>query len=114
MCYAQDSSTWRFVTSSRFHADESVLNNVDPSDSVFPAEGVQSEEDLDSVGVFFCLNRNSNFDGKATLEFDGNSLGFLWCILRSSSQLPHIDGRSNVGIFEDSSLVGDVEEIFVS
>lgn len=110
----QDSGTWRFVASSRFHADESVLDNVNPSDTVFPAEGVQREEDFDSVRVVLCLSRDSDFDGKATLEFDGDSLRFLRRILRSCSQFPHIGGRGNVRVFKDSSLVRDVKEIFVS
>jgi len=114
MSDAQDSGAWRFVAPSRFHADESVLDDVNSSDTVFPAESIQREEDLDGIGVVFCLSRDGNFDWKPTLKFDGDSLGFLRRILRSSSQFPHVNGRGNVGVFENSSLVRDVEEIFVS
>jgi len=110
----QDGSAGRLVASAGLDTNETVLDDIDPSNTVFPAKCVQGKEDLYSVGVGFILLWHVDLDGYAGFELDGNAFGLGGCIFGSSGQLPHIWGRCCVGVFEDTGFVGDVEEILIS
>lgn len=101
------------VTSSGLDTDESVLDDIDSSNTVLSGEGVQSKEDLDSVGNALAIGRSSDLDGDTLEELDSNLLGLFGGLLRGSGQLPHVIGRSLVGVFENTSLVRDVEQVLV-
>lgn len=110
---AQDCSTRRLITSPGFDTDKSVLDDIDPSDTVFPSQCVQGKEYFDGIGVALFLVGDGNLDGQTGLELDGDAFRGLGGVFGSDGELPHVGGRSDVGIFENSSFVGDVEEVFI-
>lgn len=110
---SEDGGSRRLVAPTGLDTDESVLDDVDTADTVFPAEGVEGEEDLDGVGDFLGVGGDDEFDGEAGLELDSDAFGVLRSILWSGGQLPHIGRRGDVGILEDAGLVGDVEQVLV-
>lgn len=81
---------------------------------MLPAKSVQCEENLYAVCVGFVVVWDGDFYGETSLELNGNAFGLLGRLLRSSGELPHVVGGRSVGIFKDASLVGDMEEIFIS
>jgi hypothetical protein len=108
---SENSSGRGFVTTSRLDTDESVLNNVDSSDTVLPGEGVQYEEHIDGIGVG--SGADGDFDGETLFKDDLDSLGLVGSVFGRGGQLPHVGGRGGVGVFEDTGFVGDVEEVFI-
>lgn len=109
----EDGGTGRFVTASRLDADESVLDNVDPADSVLPGERIELQEDLDGIGVHGSSSGHGDLGRQAPLELDDNLLGLVGGVLGRSGQLPHVSGRGGVGVLENSCLVGNVEQVLV-
>jgi hypothetical protein len=110
---SENGSGWRLVATSRLDTNESVLDNVDSSNTVLSGEGVQGKEDLDSVGDALAVGGGGDLDGDTLEELDSDLLGLFRGLLRRSSQLPHVIGRSLVGVLKDTSLVRDVEEVLV-
>lgn len=108
----KDSSTRRFVASTGLNANEPVLDDIDTSDTVFPSQRIESEEDLDRVGVLLSA-LDGELRGQAGLEGDGNTFGSGGRVGDRGGQFPHVGGRGGVGVFEDTGFVGDVEEVFV-
>lgn len=100
-----------FVTTSRLDTDESVLDNVDSSDTVFPGKGVQHEEHIDSIGVG--SRADGDFDGETLFKDDLDLLGLVGSVFGRGGQFPHVGGRGGVGVLEDTSFVRDVEEVFI-
>jgi hypothetical protein len=109
----QDGRTRGFVTTPRLDADESVLDNVDPADSVLPGERVELQKDLDGVGVDGSGAGDGDLGGQTSLELDDDLLGLVGGVFRGSGQLPHVGGRGGVGVLENTSLVRDVEQVLV-
>lgn len=101
------------VTSSRLDTNESVLDNIDSSNTVLSGKGVEGQKDLDSVGNALSVGRSSDLDGDTLEELDSDLLGLFGSLLRRSGQLPHVIGRSLVGVFENTGLVRDVEKVLV-
>jgi hypothetical protein len=110
---SEDGSGGRLVTSSRLDTDESVLDDIDSTNTVLSGKGVEGQKDLNSVGDALAIGRSGNLDGNTLEELDSDLLGLFGGLLRRSGQLPHVIGRSLVGVFEDTGLVGDVEEVLV-
>jgi hypothetical protein len=110
---SENGSGGRLVTSSRLDTDESVLDDIDSSNTVLSGEGVQGKENLDSVGNTLAIGGSGDLDGDTLEELDSNLLGLFGGLLGGGGQLPHVIGRSLVGVFEDTGLVGDVEEVLV-
>jgi hypothetical protein len=110
---SENGSGGRLVTSSRLDTDESVLDDIDSSNTVLSGEGVQGKENLDSVGNTLAIGGGGDLDGDTLEELDSNLLGLFGGLLGGGGQLPHVIGRSLVGVFEDTGLVGDVEEVLV-
>lgn len=108
---AEDGCARGLVASARFDADETVLDDVDPSDAMLARERVQLEEDLDRIGV--CLVGRGDLDGETGPELDGDAIGLGWGVFDGLGELPHVFWRGRVGIFEDASFVGNVEEVFI-
>jgi len=110
---SEDGSGGGLVTPSRLDTDESVLDDVDSSNTVLSGEGVQGKEDLDSVGNTLPIGGGGNLDGDTLEELDGNLLGLFGGLLGRSGQLPHVIRRGLVGVLKDTGLVRDVEEVLV-
>lgn len=110
---SQNGCTRRFVASSRFDTDESILDDIDSTNTVFPAQSIESREDFYSISVLFLFIRHHEFDGKTTFEFNGNALGSLWSFFRGCGEFPHVCRWSGIRILENTSLVRDVEKVLV-
>lgn len=77
------------------------------------SQRIESEENVDGVSNRFVGGGKSDFSSDTFFELYGDEFGRFGCILRRSGKLPHVIGRGRIGIFEDASLVGNVEEVFV-
>ena len=111
VCHAKDGRAGGLVAAPGFHADKPVFDDIDPSDTVFPREGVEREEDLDGVGVRRV--GGGDLGGDTGFELDGDLIGCRGGVFDGLGELPHVYGRGGVGILEDAGFVGDVEEVFV-
>lgn len=110
---SEDGSGWGFVTSTRLDTDESVLDNIDTSNSVLSGESVQGQKDLNRVGHTLAIGRGGDLDWETLEEFNVDLLGLFGCVLRRSGELPHVVRWGLVGVLEDTSLVRNVEEVLV-
>lgn len=113
MSDTQDRSSGGLVASTRLDADETVLDDVDTANTVLAGELIESEEDLDWVGVLLLLVRYGHFDGETSLELDGDAFGGGRGVFGSGGEFPHVGGRGGVGVLENTGFVGDVEEVLV-
>lgn len=110
---SEDGGGRGLVTSSRLDTNESVLDDIDSSNTVLSGEGVEGEEDLDRVGDALAVGGGGDLDGETLEELNVNLLGLLGSLLGRDGQFPHVVGRSLVGVLEDTGFVGNVEEVFV-
>jgi hypothetical protein len=110
---SEDGGGRRLVTSSRFDTNEPVLDDIDSSNTVLSGEGVEGEEDLDRVGDALAVGGGGDLDGETLEEFNVNLLGLLGSLLGRDGQLPHVVGRSLIGVLEDTGFVGNVKEVLV-
>jgi len=110
----EDGGTGGLVTASRLDTDESVLDDVNTANTVLATESVEGVEDVNCVSVFLCVRRDHKADRETAFEFNRNALGIRGCVFGCSRQLPHVSWRGYVGIFENSSLVRDMEKILIS
>jgi hypothetical protein len=113
VCDSENGGCRRLVTSSRFDSNESVLDNIDSSNTVLSSEGVEGQKDLDRVGDALAVGGGGDLDGQTLEPFNVDLFRLLGRVLGRSGQLPHVVGRSLVGVFENTSLVGNVEEVLV-
>ena len=109
----QNGSTRGLVASTRLDTNESVLDNIDTADTVLTGESVEGEEDLDAVSVNFLLVRDGDLDRETSLELDGDLLRGSGSVFGGDSEFPHVGRGSGVGVFEDTSFVGDVVQVLV-
>jgi len=110
---SENGSGGRLVTTSRLDTNESVLDDINSSNTVLSGEGVEGKEDLDSIGNALAVGGGRDFDGNTLEELDSDLLGLFRGVLRRSSQFPHVVGRSLIGVLENTGFVRDVEEILV-
>ena len=109
--HAEDGRARGLVAPPGFHADEPVLDDVDPADTVFPRERVQLEEYVN--GVRECLVGGGDLDGETALELDGDAIRVGGRLFDRLGELPHFSWGCGVGVFEDPGFVRDVKEVFV-
>jgi hypothetical protein len=109
----QDRGRRRLVAAARFDANETVLYNVDTTDTVLASECVESKEDVDRICVLLLLIWNGDFDGKTSFELDRDAFGGRRSIFGGRGELPHVIGRGGIRIFEDTGLIRNMKEIFV-
>ena len=110
---SQNGCARRFVASSRFDTDESILDDIGSTNTVFPAQSVECHEELYTISVLLWFVRHHEFDGKTAFEFNGDAFGSLWGFFGSCSEFPHICRWSGVRILENTSLVRDVEKVLI-
>jgi len=110
---SQDGGTRRLVASSRFDTDESILNDIDSANTVFPSQSVECQEYIYTISVLFCISRHHDFDRKTAFEFNGNELGSLWGFFGGSGKFPHVCRWGGVGVLEYTSFIRDVEKVLV-
>jgi len=110
----EDGGSRGLITSTRLDADESVLNDVDPSDTVLTPEGVKRVEHVDGISIrLVAVGEDGEIDGETLFELDGDLIGGVRSGFGRLGQLPHIGRGSGVGVLEDTSLIRDVEHVLV-
>jgi hypothetical protein len=109
---AEHGKTRGLVAAAGLEADETVLNDVDTADTVLAGNGVGSEEELDGLGDALAV-LVVELDGETLLEVDGEVLRGIGCLGGIDGQLPHVLGRSDVGVLEDAGLVAAVCHVLV-
>ena len=112
---AQKSETRGLVAATRLDTNETVLNNVNTTDTVATGNGVGCEEKLDRVGngLLLAILGVLELDGDTLLEVDDEVFRLLRGLERVDSQLPHVGRGSGVGVFQDTGLVRAVGQVLV-
>jgi len=111
---SEDGGPWRLITSTGLDTDESVLDDVNPSDTMLTPKGVKGIKHIDGVCVrLVAVREDSEVDGKTLFELDGDLIGGVRGRFGRLGQLPHIGRGSSVGVLENTSLVRDVEHVLV-
>lgn len=100
MSGAQASETRGLVAATRLDTNETVLDDIDTTDTVTAGNGVSSQEDVDRVGdsLLLALLGVLKLDGDTLLEVDGEVLGLIGGGQGILRQLPHVGGGSSVGV----------------
>jgi hypothetical protein len=113
VCSAEAGETGGFVASTGLDADESVLDDIDTSNTMSASDGVSLEEELNCIsdGLSLCSNQ---LIWQALLEHQCEVLRGIWALEGINSQLPHVLRRSNIGVFQDTSLVTAVCQVLVA
>ena len=109
---AEHGKTGGLVAATGLEADETVLDNVDTADTVPAGNGVGSEEELDGLGDALAV-LVLELDRETLLEVDSEVLRGVGCLGGVDGQLPHVLGRSDVGVLEDAGLVAAVCHVLV-
>jgi hypothetical protein len=112
VCEAENSQARSLIATTRFQANEAVLDDVDAANAVFAGEGIGSEEELGGGG-FVAGRLGGDLDRETLLEVDGDVLWLVRCGDWISGEFPHVGGWCGIRIFEDASFVAAVCEIFV-
>jgi hypothetical protein len=112
---AQTGETRGLVATTRLDTDETVLNNVDTTNAVAASNSVGGQEKVDSVGSDLLLATLGVFqlDGNTLLEVNGEILGLVRGGERVLGELPHVRRGSDIGVLEDTGLVGAVGQVLV-
>lgn len=111
----QEGETRGLVAATGLDTDETVLNNVNTTDTVAAGNGVGGQEKLDRVGdgLLLAVLGVLELDGDTLLEVDDEVLRLLGSLEGVDSQLPHVGRRSGVGVLQDTGLVRAVGQVLV-
>ena len=112
---AQASKTGGLVAAAGLDTDETVLDDIDTTNTVAAGNGVSGEEELDGVGSNLLLATLGvlELDGNTLLEVDSEVLGLIGGGQGVLGQLPHVGGRSGIGILQNTSLVRAVRKVLI-
>lgn len=112
---SQAGETRGLVAAAGLDTDETVLDDVDTANTVTAGNGVSGEEELDGVGNSLLLASLSvlKLDGDTLLEVQSEVLGLIGGGQGVLGQLPHVGGRSSIGVLQDASLVGAVSKVLI-
>ena len=112
---AQAGETGGLVAASRLDTDETVLDDIDTTDTVAAGNGVGSEEEVNRVGngLLLALLGVLELDGDTLLEVDSEVLGLVRGSQGVRRQLPHVGGGSSIGVLQDTSLIRAVSQVLV-
>jgi hypothetical protein len=112
---AQAGETGGLVAATGLDANETVLDNVDTANTVTAGNGVSSEEELDGVGSNLLLAGLGvlELDGDTLLEGESEVLGLIGGGQGILGQLPHVGGRSGIGVLQDTGLVRAVGQVLI-
>ncbi len=108
----QDGAARGLVDPAALHADETVLDQIDPADAVLAGQLVQC---LHHRGGLHRLAVDRHAVAALEVEFD--VFGLVRRVLGGGGQLEHglvvLGRRVEPGVFEDARLVGNVQEVAV-
>jgi hypothetical protein len=112
---AQAGKTRGLVAAARLDTDETVLDNVDTADTVAAGNGISSQEEVNSIrgGLLLAVFGVLELDGKTLLEVEGEVLGLVGGGQRVDSELPHVGGRSDIRVLENTGLIGAVSQVLI-
>jgi hypothetical protein len=108
----EDGKTGGLVASTGLESDETVLDDVDTSNSVAAGDSVGNQEEVEGLGNGLSV-LVLKLDGKSLLELDGEVLGSVGGVTGVDGELPHVLGSLHVGVLKDSGLVRAVGKVLV-
>lgn len=109
---AENGETWGLVASTGLESDETVLNDINTSNTVAAADGVGLKEELKGAGDVLALGVLEG-DRDTLLEIDGEVLWLIWGVEWVGGELPHIFWWSVVWILKITGLVRAVSSVLV-
>jgi hypothetical protein len=111
--HSEDGRSWSLITSTGLDTDESVLDDVNPSDTVLTPEGIKGVKHVNGIGVrLVAVRKDSELDGKALFELDGD-------LIRGAERIRETRSTSTYRpevwcwVLEDTSLIRNVEQVLV-
>ena len=104
----QDGAAGRLVNAARFHADKSVLDEIDPADAVVAAELIELGQQ-DSRRELLAVDR----DRIALLEADGDNGRFVGRVFRRDGALIDVRRRLLRRVLEHLAFGGGVQQVRV-
>ena len=109
---SEDGKTGSLVAATRLDTNETVLDNVDTTNTVAASNLVSSKEQLHGVSDSLVtlvgdLSRNT------LVEVNDEVLRGIGGISGINSELPHVLGGSGVGILKNTGLEGNVSKVLV-
>ena len=112
---AQAGKSGCLIAAARLDPDETVLDNVDTANTVTTGNRVGSQEQLNRVSdrLFAPAFRVLELNRGALFKVKNKVFRGIMSRKRVFCQLPHIRGRSRVGVFQDAGLVGAVGQVLV-
>lgn len=112
---AQAGKTGGLVAAAGLDTDETVLDDINTTNTVAAGNGVGGEEELDRVGSNLLLATLSvlELDGDTLLEVDSEIFGLIGGGQGVLGQLPHIGGRSGIGVLQNTGLVRAVRKVLI-
>jgi hypothetical protein len=95
--------------------DAQTTYDVDTTNTVAAGNGVSSQEEVNGVGdsLLLALLSVLQLDGDTLLEGESEVLGLVGGGEGVLGQLPHVGGGSDVGVLQDTGLVGAVGQVLV-
>jgi hypothetical protein len=112
---AQAGETGGLVAAAGLDTDETVLDDIDTANAVTAGNGVSSKEELDRVGNSLLLAslKVLELDGHTLLEVESEVLGLIGGSQGVLGQLPHVGGRSGIGVLQNTGLIRAVGKVLV-
>lgn len=110
---SQQGTSRCLVDPTRLDSDETVLDDIDASNSVLSGNGVAVQENIQRIGLDGSVGLVGDLGGGPLDEFDNNGFGSVGGGLGRDGHLEHGVLGTASGIFEASRFVGGVEKIFV-
>ena len=94
---------------------EIITHDINTTNTVAAGNGVGSQEDVNGVsdGLLLAIRGELKLNRNTLLEVNGEVLGLVRGSQGVLGQLPHVGGRSGVGVLQDTGLVGAVGQVLV-
>lgn len=112
MSSAEDGKTWGLVASTGLESDETVLDDIDTSDTVATTDDVGLKEEIEGVGEGLARGVLEG-DWDTLLKLDGKVLWLVRSIEWAGGKLPHIVWWSVVWILKITGLIRAVGSVLV-
>lgn len=108
----QTGKTWSLVATPALQADEPVLHDIYPANTVLAGDLVDGQEKLGRVGDSLLVS-GLKLDWQTLLEEQSEVLWRIWGLPRVDSELPHVLWWRHVGVLKNTGLVAAVCQVLV-